>query len=219
MTQITMVGCGEVGLAYAEGLLALDPAPVLRLFDPFPSAAAEQFAERVGLPIERTPGPWLAGSDLLLVCTPGTVVPKVMDSLCPFLTAGMVVADLSTAAADTKKTADAQCRAKDVQYVDIAITGSVALSKAKTPLLYAGPESAVLLALLADLGAPVTVLAGARPGDAIRVKLLRSVIMKGLEALDGGMPAGRQGVRRAGPVVDLARPTWTAPGSSTCCRR
>ena len=40
MSQITMIGCGEVGLAYAEALLELTPAPELQLFDPRPPPAA-----------------------------------------------------------------------------------------------------------------------------------------------------------------------------------
>jgi 3-hydroxyisobutyrate dehydrogenase-like beta-hydroxyacid dehydrogenase len=183
MTHITMIGCGEVGLAYAEALLKLSPAPQLQLFDPRPPPAATAFADRVGLPIAATPGPWVGSSDLVLVCTPGTVLQLVLDSLGPFLSAGTVVADMSTAGADAKKTANAFCAERGVPYVDIAITGSVALGQAKTPLLYAGPQPAVLTGVLQQLGAPVTVLAGAEPGDAIRVKLLRSVIMKGLEAL------------------------------------
>jgi 3-hydroxyisobutyrate dehydrogenase-like beta-hydroxyacid dehydrogenase len=183
MSQITIIGCGEVGFAYAEALLKLTPAPELQLFDPRPPPAAVAFSDRVGLPIAATPGPWLDRSDLILVCTPGTVLQVVLDSLGPFLAAGTVVADMSTAGADAKKAANSFCAERGVPYVDIAITGSVALGKAKTPLLYAGPEAAVLTDALAQLGAPVTILAGAEPGDAIRVKLLRSVIMKGLEAL------------------------------------
>ena len=183
MSQITMIGCGEVGLAYAEALLQLTPAPDLQLFDPRPPPAAVAFAGRVGLPIAATPGTWLGGCDLVLICTPGTVLELVLDSLGPFLSAGTVVADMSTAGAEAKKTANTFCTQRGVPYVDIAITGSVALGKAKTPLLYAGPQPVVLTGVLEQLGAPVTVLAGAEPGDAIRVKLLRSVIMKGLEAL------------------------------------
>jgi 3-hydroxyisobutyrate dehydrogenase-like beta-hydroxyacid dehydrogenase len=120
----------------------------------------------------------------VLVCTPGTVLTQVLQSLTPRLGTGTVVADMSTAGAEAKQGANATCSAQGLRYVDIAITGSVALSRARTPLLYAGPESVELIGVLRDdLGAPVTVLAGAEPGDAIRVKLLRSVIMKGLEAL------------------------------------
>jgi len=183
MSQITMIGCGEVGLAYAKALLELTPAPQLQLFDPRPPPAATAFAGRVGLPIAATPGPWLGDSDLVLICTPGTVLQLALDSLGPFFATGTVVADMSTAGAEAKKSANTFCADRGVQYVDIAITGSVALGKAKTPLLYAGPQSEVLTGVLQQLGAPVTVLTGAEPGDAIRVKLLRSVIMKGLEAL------------------------------------
>ena len=193
MTRISMIGCGEVGLSYAEALLKLTPAPDLQLFDPRPPAAAVEFAKRVGLAIERTPGSWLSASDLVLVCTPGTVLPAVLNSLGEFLSSDTIVADMSTAGAEAKKNANAFCTERSVTYVDIAITGSVALGRAKTPLLYAGPAAPVLTDVLQQLGAPVTVLEGAQPGDAIRVKLLRSVLMKGLEALAvEGLPAAQE---------------------------
>jgi len=183
MAQITMVGCGEVGLAYAEALLSSSERPDVRLYDPRPPQAALTFAERTGLPIEQELGTWFGASDLVFVCTPGTILTVVINSLGPFLTEGTVIADMSTATVDAKRAAAAFCADRGVTYVDIAITGSVAASGAQTPLLYAGPSAPVLIGTLQELGAPLTVLDGAQPGDAIRVKLLRSVIMKGLEGL------------------------------------
>ena len=72
MTEVVITGCGEVGVAYAEGVRSLDPAPTLHLLDPKPSPAGLAFAESAGLVIRREPGPWLATADVVLVSTPGT---------------------------------------------------------------------------------------------------------------------------------------------------
>jgi 3-hydroxyisobutyrate dehydrogenase-like beta-hydroxyacid dehydrogenase len=183
MTEVVIVGCGEVGVAYAEGVRGLDPAPTLHLMDPKPGPAGLTFAESAGLVVHRDAGSWLAGADVVLLATPGGLLERVLDSLLPHLPAGVAVADMSTAAAEAKQAAAARCWESGVDYVDVAITGSVALSKAGTPLLYAGPEIPVLVSLFEQLDAPLTVLEDSRPGDAMRVKLLRSVIMKGLEGL------------------------------------
>jgi 3-hydroxyisobutyrate dehydrogenase-like beta-hydroxyacid dehydrogenase len=183
MTEIVIVGCGEVGVAYAEGVRSLDPAPTLHLLDPKPSPAGGAFAESAGLVIRSEPGPWLATADVVLLATPGHVLERILDSLLPQLPAGVAVADMSTASADAKGAAAARCRQQGVVYVDVAITGSVAVTKAGTPLLYAGPEVPALVSLFTQLDAPLSVLEGSQPGDAMRVKLLRSVIMKGLEGL------------------------------------
>ncbi|WP_432048826.1 DUF1932 domain-containing protein [Streptomyces asiaticus] len=181
--KIVIVGCGEVGLAYAEKALQLSSAPHLELLDPAPASAAVAFADGRGLSLHRETGQWLSGAELVLLATPGGALQPVLDSLLPHLPAGAVIADLSTASADAKRDAASRCAQTSARYVDIAITGSVAVSKAATPLLYAGETIPELLDLFRELGAPVTVLDDSRPGDAMRVKLLRSVLMKGLEAL------------------------------------
>jgi 3-hydroxyisobutyrate dehydrogenase-like beta-hydroxyacid dehydrogenase len=119
----------------------------------------------------------------VLLATPGGLLERVLHSLLPQLRAGVVVADMSTASAEAKRAAAARCEQQGAAYVDVAITGSVALSKARTPLLYAGPEVPALLSLFTQFEAPLTVLKDSQPGDAMRVKLLRSVVMKGLEGL------------------------------------
>jgi 3-hydroxyisobutyrate dehydrogenase len=193
MTQVVMVGCGEVGLAYAEGVRGTAPACDVVLLDPVPSPAALAFADEAELPLHQQAGPWLGAADLLLLATPGGALTAILDSLLPHLPAGTAIADMSTASAEAKQAAAERCRSTGVSYTDIAITGSVALGKAKTPLLYAGDEIPALVGLLKQLDAPLTILDGSRPGDAMRVKLLRSVIMKGLEGLAVEcLPAARE---------------------------
>jgi 3-hydroxyisobutyrate dehydrogenase-like beta-hydroxyacid dehydrogenase len=120
-------------------------------------------------------------------------LPAVADAVLTSTTAGAVVVDLSTAAAVAKQQASVLAERAGVHYVDAAITGAVALSGVRTPLLYAGERFAVVDNLFAALETPVVYLSDSRPGDAVRVKLLRSVIMKGLEALAvDALPAARQ---------------------------
>lgn len=183
MAEVVIVGCGEVGVAYADGLRGLTDPPEVRLLDPAPCRQGVVFAERTGLPLHGEAGDWLAEADILLLATPGAVLAGVLDSLLPHLRRETVVADMSTASAEDKQHAAERCGAQGAGYVDIAITGSVAATGSATPLLYAGRAFPFVLGLFERLGAPVTRLDNSRPGDAMRVKLLRSVIMKGLEAL------------------------------------
>ncbi|WP_328631187.1 DUF1932 domain-containing protein [Streptomyces sp. NBC_00356] len=182
MTEIVIVGCGEVGLAYAE---AVRETPVLglHLLDPAPAPTALALADEAGLELHREAGPWLHTAEVVLLATPGGALASILDALLPHVAAGAVIGDLSTASAEDKRAAAVRCQEAGVGYADIAITGSVALGKARTPLLYAGEEYPELVGLLKRFDAPLTVLGDSRPGDAMRVKLLRSVIMKGLEGL------------------------------------
>lgn len=74
--------------------------------------------------------------------------------------------------------------------------GGISLTHARTPLLVSGDGADRLAALLAPLQGKVRVVRG-EAGDAISLKLLRSVFTKGLEALgvEVLVAAQRQGVR------------------------
>lgn len=191
--KVVIVGCGEVGLAYAQGARSMQPAPELQLLDPAPEAETVAFAEEADIALHRSAGTWLGSADIALLATPGGALTALLDSVLPHLPTGAVIADMSTAPAQAKQSAAARCGEGGVAYVDVAITGSVALSQAGTPLLYAGEEVPALISLLEHYEAPLTVLKDSRPGDAMRVKLLRSVLMKGLEGLAAEcLPAARE---------------------------
>lgn len=189
--KTTIIGSGQVGLCWAEALTK-NAAHAVSLSDPQPPAPAVSWSERSGVPIRPEVSEWIADQQLVLVCVPGSVLPLVIDPLVQHLGAGATIVDMTTAPAQAKRAAAAKANAAGMGYVDIAITGAVALSGASTPLLYAGPRIAAVEELLASAGAPVRVLPESTPGDAVTVKLLRSVIMKGLEALAvEALPAAR----------------------------
>ncbi|GAB5078413.1 DUF1932 domain-containing protein [Arthrobacter sp. AD-310] len=189
--KTTIIGSGQVGLCWAEALTA-NPAQTVSLSDPQPPAAAVSWSETSGVPIRPQVSEWIADQDVVLLCVPGSVLPFVIDPLVQHLGAGATIVDMTTAAAQAKREAAAKATAAGLGYVDIAITGAVALSGVRTPLLYAGPQVPAVHELLASVGAPVRVLPDSAPGDAVTVKLLRSVIMKGLEALAiEALPAAR----------------------------
>ena len=60
--------------------------------------------------------------------------------------------------------------------------GAIALLAERTPLLCAGQGADQVIALAASGGAPARAIDGA-PGDAVRLKLLRSIMTKGMESL------------------------------------
>jgi 3-hydroxyisobutyrate dehydrogenase len=189
--KITIVGTGEVGLRWAQSLTANSSYEV-SVTDPAPPAAAAAWAQQSKVTIRPEISGWIEGQDIVLVCVPGFVLPAVAASLRRFLGTGATIVDLTTAAAQAKREAAADAQSVGISYIDIAITGAVALSGVRTPLLYAGAENEAVAELLAAVGAPVRVLPNSSPGDAVTVKLLRSVIMKGLEALAvESLPAAR----------------------------
>ncbi|MDF9277598.1 NAD(P)-binding domain-containing protein [Arthrobacter sp. EH-1B-1] len=187
--NITIIGLGQVGLCWAEALSATHTVSVS---DPHPPAIARTWSESTGIPIRPEVSEWIGGQDLVLMCVPGSVLPLLSGPLACHVSAGATVVDMTTAAAQAKREAAALIEASNVGYLDVAITGAVALSGVRTPLLCAGKRNTSVEEMFLNVGAPFRLLPDSTPGDAVTVKLLRSVIMKGLEALAiEALPAAR----------------------------
>jgi len=194
--RIAIIGCGEVGRTYAEAVAAQGRHQLV-LNDSHPSPPAKEMAARLGLELHTTAGDWLGEVDRVWVCVTGDVAKNVCAAIVGHLNAGAVVVDLTTATPADKRDMAAQMSDCSHAYVDAVIMGAIGLTGVKTALLGAGPHSADALADLAELGAPVRSLPEAKPGDAAALKLLRTVLTKGLEALgvECLIAAEQQGVR------------------------
>ncbi len=196
-----IIGGGEVGRTYAAGLVASEPhAPgvVVAVCAPRPSDALTALVDgHDTAALHRVAGEWLGGVERVWLAVTGEVAGAVLDELLPWLAPGTVVVDLSTASPEDKRAAEARAAAAGARYVDAVILGAVATTGARTPLLAAGPHAAEAMAPFERLGAPVRHLPDAAAGDAAALKLLRTILTKGLEALavECLVAAERQGMR------------------------
>lgn len=193
--HIAIIGLGEVGRCYAAPLH--DAGFELSLCEARPSPAASALASLWGLPIHEQPAAWLGQVDWVLSCVTGAVALAVVDQVLPLLARGAAIADLTTASPDTKREAARHAAEHDIRYVDTAIMGAISLNRVRTPLLASGAGAEHLKQMLEQAGGRVQVIAGAAAGDAISLKILRSVFTKGMEALcvELLMSAEKQGVR------------------------
>lgn len=193
--QVAIIGLGEVGRCYAKPLRESNVD--LLLCEARPSDAARALSSAWGLPIHAEPGPWLAGSDWVISCVTGAQALPVAVQAAEFMNAGAGFADLTTASPAVKRSAAAETGNRGIRYVDTAIMGAISLNWVKTPLLAAGAGAEEFQALIASAGGKVQVIEGGMAGDAISLKILRSVFTKGMEALAVELltSAEKQGVR------------------------
>lgn len=193
--QVAIIGLGEVGRCYAKPLHA--SGVQLMLCEARPSQAAADMAAQWGLPIHDAAGPWLKSADWVLSCVTGSQAMVVVEQVVAHLTTGAGLADLTTASPAVKRAAAAKAAAQGVRYVDTAIMGAISLNGVKTPLLAAGSGADALQTLITDAGGKVKVIEAGVAGDAISLKILRSVFTKGMEALAVELltSAEKQGVR------------------------
>lgn len=179
--NIAVIGLGEVGRAYAEGLHMAGYSVLTCEAQPSPAALA--LADKTGLTIEPAIGNWLDRVDWVLSCVTGSVALAVAKAALEWMQPGQHLADMTTASPDAKRSAAMLSAAKGVSYVDVAIMGSIAMMGLKTPLLAAGTQADAFRRMIDHAGGRATCVDGGAAGDAIALKIMRSIYTKGLEAL------------------------------------
>ena len=94
-----------------------------------------------------------------------------------------------------RKQATAKLLGERARYVDVAVIAPIHPLRHKTPLLIAGPHAEAISPLLGELEMTLRVV-GADTGHAAAIKMIRSVMIKGIEALTAEcfLAASRAGV-------------------------
>ena len=100
----------------------------------------------------------------------------------PGLVKGALFFDCNSCAPQTKLRTSRDVEAAGGRYVDVAVMAAVHPRLHRTPLLISGPRVEAAALALASLGMSATIHDGP-VGAASSVKMIRSVMMKGLEAL------------------------------------
>lgn len=208
---IALLGFGEAGSAIARGLCAEggwrgmprpgDNAPrrliaIDTALDQDARGLALGKAARVlDVAIEGTYGEALRDADLVICAVPGEHALAAAQSAAPLLKPGAHYLDLCTVTGRMSDEDRAAIEAGGATYIDIAVMGGFFKQGIKAPMLAAGQAVEPVVAWMNDNGFEVRVL-GPRPGSASSVKMLRSVLIKGVEALgvEALVTAQRQGI-------------------------
>ncbi len=191
--RLAIIGAGEAGRIYAQAAAAHFDVV---LCDSRPAPAARRLRERLGLKLHESIGDWLTEVDRVWSCVTGDVAAVVASQVAAHLAPGAVFVDMSTATpADKLESADMVAH-RQIGYADAVIMGAIGLSGLATPLLVAGGSAETAVSDFASIGAPARALDG-KAGDAAALKLLRTVLTKGIEALavECFVAAEKQGVR------------------------
>ena len=95
---------------------------------------------------------------------------------------GALWCDMNSVSPETKRSAAIAVEAAGGHYVDVAVMAPVDI-ELRVPLLIAGPKAQAGLELLGALGFSNARIVGDEVGKAAAIKLIRSVMVKGIEAL------------------------------------
>ncbi|WP_316935696.1 NAD(P)-dependent oxidoreductase [Halomonas sp. ANAO-440] len=183
--RVGLIGLGEVGRCLATGLLSAG----IRVdgVDAALNAQTSSSLADKGLTIQPALGNWIREMDTVMVCVNGGASNNVNRLLATHLKTGQVVLDLTTASPQQKHHSAELVEARGGAFLDVAIMGSIAMKGFATSMLVAGDvekaESAYVLDILQQSGMSLRNMLGSAAGDAICLKLIRSVYTKGAEAL------------------------------------
>lgn len=180
--KIGFLGYGEAARAFHEGLvrpglsfLAYD----IKLDEPESGMRA---AMRDGGVAACLTVAALAEADWIFSAVTADQSLLAVEPLLPHLRQGQVLIDINSVSPDRKRETARRVEARDAVYLDMAVMAPVHPRRHGTPVLLAGPEAGRLLPELAGLGFSASV-AGERPGAATAIKMVRSLFVKGLEAI------------------------------------
>lgn len=192
--QLGFQGFGEAGQAIAAGLRRPAVAHDLKLGQPgggIEAACAEAGVTPVGVQ-------GLTGAEMVFCLVTADQAVAAAEAAAPHLTDGALWLDGNSCSPGAKRRAAEVIGAAGGRYVDLAIMAPIHPRLHRTPMLVSGPHADAALAALAAIGMEPK-RAGDRVGDASSIKMLRSVMVKGIEALtaESFLAARRAGVDAA----------------------
>ena len=186
MHRLGIIGYGEVGRIFAAGLRArgVDDLVVwdLKFIDPMKGTEPLAHAQAAGVHAADSVAALCAGRELIVSAVTASSTLAVAETAATHIAPGAVFLDLNSASPGTKQQA-AQCiEACGGRYVEAGVMTSVPPYGIAVPMLLGGPHASALAPALQAWGMDATPVSD-RLGVASAIKMCRSVMIKGLEAL------------------------------------
>ncbi len=185
MPAFALVGFGEAGQALAEGLRGEGVTRLAAWDILFPDAAKgaplRDAAARLGVRVASDCHDALPGADVVVCAVTASSNLDAARSAAGGLEPRQFFLDVNSVSPKRKREAAAIVGGA-ARFADVAIMAPVLPLRHRTPMLLAGPAAGDLVPLLSRCGMKVEE-AGPEVGAAIAIKMVRSVMIKGLEAL------------------------------------
>jgi 3-hydroxyisobutyrate dehydrogenase-like beta-hydroxyacid dehydrogenase len=183
--RLCFIGFGEAGQAIAAGLrdTGLETIAAWDILFPAPEGAAlRQAGDRIGARLAASAADAVRGSDIVISAVTAASSLEAARSIEPHLSGNPYFLDINSVSPGRKQQAE-KLLATKARYVDVAILAPIYPARHQTPLLLAGPHAQTVMPLLIDELEMRGAIAGDEVGAAAALKMIRSVMIKGIEAL------------------------------------
>jgi len=208
-----MIGFGEAGSAFA-GAISVPLSAYDCKTDRDETIAAMQLAfDKTGVcgctsAAEALSG---AGAVLSLVTAADALEAAIADA--PMLEPGTLWIDMNSVAPQTKLRAAEAIERAGGSYVDVAIMAPVHPALLAVPMLISGAEAERAAEVLEGLGFTDLRVVGSEIGRASGVKMLRSIMVKGIEALTAEMMLAARQAGVTDEVLASLGDDWSSKAS------
>ena len=183
--NIGLIGYGEVGRILAEDLRQQDikvAAYDIKLRSDQTGGALRDHAKQHGVTLTASHADLAAQSDFIVSAVTASQAVPVAKACAAAVKQGAWYLDFNSASPGAKQRAAGMIDAAGGRYVEGAVMTSVPPYRLKVPLLLGGGDAAALAPKLVELGFAAKVASNTL-GVASAVKMCRSVMIKGLEAM------------------------------------
>jgi 3-hydroxyisobutyrate dehydrogenase-like beta-hydroxyacid dehydrogenase len=184
--RLGLIGYGEVGSTLGQGLRAEGLREIVSYdkyaFDgPFRHLIQSRAAE-AGVPLVRSPAELAARGDVILGVTPGSASIESAEAFAPHINKQHIFIDLASATPKVKQAVGRTLGGTGTNIADASIMGTPHADGHRLPILASGPAAQCFHELMSPWGLKIERVDGDL-GAASGIKIMRSVIAKGLEAL------------------------------------
>ena len=178
--HIGLIGYGEVGRTFTSGLKDKPGISAMHAWDLKFSGGATDV--QAGVTAQPSMQALCEASDLVISAVTASNTLAVAQEAAPFLRRGSLFLDLNSASPGTKQQAAELVDAAGAHYVEAGVMTSVPPYGIRVPMLLGGAKAAELAIVLSAWGMDAKSVSE-KLGVASAIKMCRSVMIKGLEAL------------------------------------
>ena len=186
LDRLGIVGYGEVGRIFAASLRKAGVSDVgvwdLKFIDPAKGPEPLAHAQVAGVVAADSVAALCAGRQLIVSAVTASNTLAVAEAVALHIAPGAFFLDLNSASPGTKQQAAALIHARGARYVEAGVMTSVPPYGIAVPMLLGGPHAATLAPVLHGWGMDAKPVSD-QLGVASAIKMCRSVMIKGLEAL------------------------------------
>jgi 3-hydroxyisobutyrate dehydrogenase-like beta-hydroxyacid dehydrogenase len=184
--RLAFIGFGEAGQAMASGLREEGIEQIAAWDILFPAAEGErlrQAGSQIGVRLASSAADAVRGTDVIISAVTAASSLEAAQSVAPHLDSNPLYLDVNSVSPGRKQ-ATAKALGDRARYVDVAILSPIYPARHQSPMLLAGPHAEAAGPILQALAMKTSVTdpeTGAAAAAAI--KMIRSVMIKGIEAL------------------------------------